>query len=68
MKNCTYCNGYGWCDTGDGMVYECYPCKSTGLVQSNSRNLSDESSGKDQEVIKALANPFLFLRKYYKRD
>jgi DnaJ-class molecular chaperone len=67
MDKCTSCNGDGWHYAGDGMMYECHPCNTTGIVQTNSKVLSEESFGKVKEAVKEPANPFLALRKLMRR-
>lgn len=67
MDKCTYCNGEGWHYSGDGTMFECTPCNSSGTIQSSSKVLSEESFGKVQEAVKQPANPFLALRKLMRR-
>jgi RecJ-like exonuclease len=63
MSKCESCSGTGYHYAGDGMMYECIPCNSTGY----SKVLSEESFGKVQKAINEPANPFLALRKLMRR-
>lgn len=67
MDKCTICNGDGWHYGGDGTMYECEPCNSTGVLQTTRRELSEESFNQVQEAINEPANPFLMLRKLMRR-
>lgn len=59
MSKCESCSGTGYHYAGDGMMYECIPCNSTG----NSKVLSEESFNQVQEELKKPAMPTLMLRK-----
>ena len=67
MDECEFCSGAGYHYNGDGTMYECEPCNSTGFIQTTHRVLSEESFNKVQEGIKEPANPFLALRKLMRR-
>ncbi len=64
MSECESCNGTGYHYAGDGMVYECMPCNSTG----NRKVLSEESFNQVQEELKKPAMPTLMLRKLMRRN
>lgn len=64
MSECKHCNSTGYHYAGDGMVYECIPCNSTG----NSKVLSEESFNHVQEELKKPAMPTLMLHKLMRRN
>ncbi len=68
MDNCKSCNGNGWHYAGDGVMYECHPCNSTGLNQSSTKVLTENSFSQVQEAVNEPANPFLALRKLMRRN
>ncbi|AFC21858.1 hypothetical protein GAP32_405 [Cronobacter phage vB_CsaM_GAP32] len=68
MDKCTVCNGDGWHYGGDGTMYECEPCKSTGFIQSTRRELSEESFNQLQEELNKPAMPTLMLRRLMRRN
>ncbi len=61
MDKCTVCNGDGWHYGGDGTMYECDPCNSTGVLQTTRRELSEESFNQVQEELHKPAMPTLAL-------
>ena len=67
MDKCTVCNGDGWHYGGDGTMYECEPCHSTGFVQTTHKVLSEEAFNQVQEELKKPAMPTLMLRKLMRR-
>lgn len=67
METCKTCNGDGWHYAGDGVMYECNPCNSTGQVNTLSRTITPEAMNQVQEEIKKPAQPFLALIKLMRR-
>ncbi|AQW88940.1 hypothetical protein pEaSNUABM50_00417 [Erwinia phage pEa_SNUABM_50] len=63
MSKCESCNGTGYHYAGDGMVYDCTPCNSTG----SQRTVSTETFEKLQEEIQKPSMPTLMLRKLMRR-
>lgn len=63
MSECESCSGTGYHYAGDGMVYECIPCDSTGTHKV----LSEEPFNQVLEELNKPAMPTLMLRKLMRR-